>query len=143
MQGNIHSAQDEGQPNSIPRYPTKNQWRTGDLRHRWPCDQTYVCGLSRLSTRVFFVTARPIGTSLWLELEVSRDDRPYWRSRQFKDQRGAINRVRTFLEARMSAESNLVPHIAHSIRASDLCPVVEEVLHLNLSIVVNSIPTPT
>ena len=47
------------------------------------------------------------------------------------------NRLRTFFEARMSAESDLVPHIAHCIRAADFCPVVEKVLHLNLPIVVN------
>jgi hypothetical protein len=45
------------------------------------------------------------------------------------------NRVqpgRTFLEPGMPSESDLVPHITHSVRTSNLGPMVEEVLHLNL-----------
>lgn len=37
----------------------------------------------------------------------------------------------------MSSQSDLVPHIAHGIRASNLRPVVEEILHLNLLILVS------
>jgi len=32
----------------------------------------------------------------------------------------------------MSSETNLVPHIAHSVRTSNLRPVVKEVLYLHL-----------
>ena len=37
----------------------------------------------------------------------------------------------------MSPESDLVPHLAHSIRAPNLRPMVKEVLYLNLFIVVS------
>jgi hypothetical protein len=45
--------------------------------------------------------------------------------------------VRTFLETGMSSETNLMPHIAHSVRTSNLRPVIEEVLYLHLFGVVN------
>ena len=37
----------------------------------------------------------------------------------------------------MSSESDLVPNLAHSIRAPNLRPMVEEVLYLNLFIIVS------
>jgi len=43
--------------------------------------------------------------------------------------------ARTFFKAGMSSESDLVPHIMHSIRASNLLPMVKEVLYFDLFIV--------
>ena len=45
--------------------------------------------------------------------------------------------TQTFFEAGMSSESDLVPDITHSIRASNLRPMVEEVLYLDLFIVIS------
>lgn len=45
--------------------------------------------------------------------------------------------AQTFFEARMSSESDLVPHITHCIRASNLRPMVKEVLYLDLFIVIS------
>jgi hypothetical protein len=45
--------------------------------------------------------------------------------------------AQTFFEAGMSSESDLVPHITHSIRASNLRPMVKEVLYLDLFIVIS------
>jgi hypothetical protein len=45
--------------------------------------------------------------------------------------------AQTFFEAGMSSESDLVPHTAHSIRASNLRPMVKEVLYLDLFIVIS------
>lgn len=47
------------------------------------------------------------------------------------------NLAQTFFKTGMSSESDLVPHITHSIRASNLCPMVKEVLNLNLFIVIS------
>lgn len=50
---------------------------------------------------------------------------------------------RTFLEAGMSSKSDLVPNAPHSIRTSDLRPVVEKVFHLHLITVISAgEPTP-
>jgi hypothetical protein len=51
--------------------------------------------------------------------------------------------AQTFFEAGMSPESDLVPHITHSIRASNLRPMVKEVLHLDLFIVISCVVTST
>ena len=45
--------------------------------------------------------------------------------------------AQTFFEAGMSSESDLVPHITHSIRASNLRPMVKEVLYLDLFIAIS------
>jgi hypothetical protein len=45
--------------------------------------------------------------------------------------------AQTFFEAGMSSESDLVPHITHSIRASNLRPMVKEKLYLDLFIVIS------
>jgi hypothetical protein len=45
--------------------------------------------------------------------------------------------AQTFFEAGMSSVTDLLPHTTHSIRASDLRPMVKEVLYLDLFIVVS------
>jgi hypothetical protein len=45
--------------------------------------------------------------------------------------------AQTFFKAWMSPESDLVPHTTHSIRASNLRPMVKEVLYLDLFIVIS------
>ena len=40
--------------------------------------------------------------------------------------------LRTFFEARMSAKSDLLPYIAHSLGASYISPVVQKVADFNL-----------
>ncbi len=53
------------------------------------------------------------------------------------DKLGQSILAQTLFEAGMSSESDLVPHITHSIRASNLRPVVKEVLYLDLFIVIS------
>jgi hypothetical protein len=93
-------------------------------RHR----KQYTDGTSRLPRVLFVIPCR--ATALWLKLKVSCDDRPNYR--KWSIRKTETEYPQTFFEARVPSESDLVPHITHGIRASNLCPMVEEVLYLNL-----------
>ena len=53
------------------------------------------------------------------------------------DKLGQGSLAQTFFKAGMSSETDLVPHITHSIRTSNFRPMVKEVLYLDLFIIIS------
>ena len=69
---------------------------------------------------------------LGFELEILGDKRPHWEC----GQSGVLYETTislTFFEAGVSAEADLLPNVAHRVRAADLRPVLEEEFHLDLA----------